>query len=81
MAALYYGMFIFAEILKAMPSASVQLDFAIEHMGEHVEKYSQNSWLLFHSSVAKLSFEELVGTEGGGYGSQGFQAQEINACK
>ncbi|MCM3127991.1 hypothetical protein M3625_09585 [Paenibacillus sp. MER 78] len=50
-------------------------------MGEHVEKYSQNSWLLFHSSVAKLSFEELVGTEGGGYGSQGFQAQEINACK
>lgn len=37
---------IFAEILKAMPSASAQLDFAIAHMGEHVEKYSQNSWLL-----------------------------------
>lgn len=61
---------IFAEILKAMPSASAQLDFAIAHMGEHVEKYNQNSWLLFHPSVAKLSFEELVGTDGGGSESQ-----------
>ncbi|WP_055587030.1 sulfotransferase family protein [Peterkaempfera griseoplana] len=57
---------IFARILEAMPSASAQLDFAIAHMGEHVEKYNRNSWLLFHPSVAKLSFEELVGTAGGG---------------
>lgn len=61
---------IFAEILNSMPSASAQLDFAIAQMGEHVEKYSENSWLLFHPSVAKLSFEELVGTEGGGSESQ-----------
>ncbi|MBV1849979.1 sulfotransferase domain-containing protein [Catellatospora tritici] len=61
---------IFAEILEAMPSASAQLDFAITHMGEHVEKYNRNSWLLFHPSVAKLSFEELVGTDGGGSESQ-----------
>jgi len=57
---------IFAEILESMPDASAQLDFAIEHMGEHVEKYERNKWLLFHPSVAKVSFEELVGTEGGG---------------
>ncbi len=61
---------IFAEILEAMPSASAQLDFAIAHMGEHVEKYSRNSWLLFHPLVAKLSFEELVGADGGGSESQ-----------
>jgi len=61
---------IFAEILEAMPSASAQLDFAIAHMGKHVEKYNRNSWLLFHPSVAKLSFEELVGTKGGGSDSQ-----------
>lgn len=61
---------IFAQILEAMPSAAAQLDFAIAHMGKHVEKYNRNSWLLFHPSVAKLSFEELVGTDGGGSAGQ-----------
>ena len=61
---------IFAEILESMPSASAQLDFAIAHMGEHVQKYTRNNWLLFHPSVAKLTFEELVGTDGGGTESQ-----------
>ena len=61
---------ILAQILEAMPSVSAQLDFAIEHMGEHVEKYTRNNWLLFHPDVAKLSFEELVGAEGGGSRSQ-----------
>ncbi|WP_456819230.1 hypothetical protein [Cellulomonas sp. URHB0016] len=57
---------IFAEILNAMPSASAQLDFAIRHMGEHVDKYRRNDWLLFHPAVAQVSFEDLVGAEGGG---------------
>jgi hypothetical protein len=61
---------IFAEILESMPSASAQLDFAIGQMGEHVEKYTRNNWLLFHPSVANVSFEELVGTDGGGTESQ-----------
>ncbi|MEV2264970.1 sulfotransferase domain-containing protein [Nonomuraea africana] len=59
-----------AEILKSMPDASAQLDFAISHMGDHVEKFNRNSWLLFHPAVAKLSFEELVGEAGGGSESQ-----------
>jgi hypothetical protein len=66
---------VFAEILEAMPSASAQLDFAIGQMGDHVEKYRRNSWLLFHPSVAKLSFEELVGPDGGG--SEGQQRATI----
>ena len=61
---------IFAEILEAMPTAAAQLDFAIAHMGKHVEKYNRNAWLLFHPSVAKLSFEELVGSAGGGTADQ-----------
>lgn len=61
---------ILAQILEALPDVSAQLDFAIEQMGEHVEKYTRNNWLLFHPAVAKLSFEELVGAEGGGSGSQ-----------
>lgn len=61
---------IYAEILESMPNASAQLDFAIAHMGEHVEKYTRNNWLLFHPSVANVSFEELVGTDGGGTESQ-----------
>lgn len=61
---------IFAEILEAMPSTSDQLDFAITHMGKHVQKYNRNSWLLFHPAVAKLSFEQLVGADGGGNDGQ-----------
>lgn len=61
---------IYAQILEAMPTAPARLDFAIEHMGKHVDKYRRNSWLLFHPSVAKLSFEELVGIEGGGSDDQ-----------
>lgn len=61
---------IFAEILESMPSASAQLDFAIAYMGEHVEKYTRNNWLLFHPFVANVSFEELVGADGGGTESQ-----------
>jgi hypothetical protein len=57
---------IYADILESMPSASDQLDFAIEQMGEHVEKFSRNGWLLFHPAVATVSFEELVGSAGGG---------------
>jgi hypothetical protein len=57
---------IYAEILASMPSVSDQVDFAIEHMGDHVEKFARNSWMLFHPAVAKVSFEELVGSNGGG---------------
>ena len=60
---------IYAEILESMPSPSARLDFAIEQMGDHVEKFTRNSWLLFHPSVANVSFEELVGSEGGGSGA------------
>lgn len=57
---------IYSQILMSLPSFSAQLDFAITNMGEHVNKYNENKWLLYHPSVAKVSFEELVGKEGGG---------------
>lgn len=57
---------VFGEILRAMPNASAQLDFAIDQMGEHVEKYQRHGWLLFHPAITKVSFEELVGADGGG---------------
>jgi hypothetical protein len=66
---------IYAEILASMPSVSDQLDFAIEQMGDHVEKFTRNSWLLFHPAVAKVSFEELVGSDGGG--SAGAQQEAV----
>lgn len=57
---------IYGEILASMPDPAAQLDFAIEQMGDHVEKFTRNSWMLFHPAVATLSFEELVGADGGG---------------
>lgn len=58
--------YIHAQILSAISDPDQQLSYAIQHMDRHIVTFREHSWLLYHPNVCKISYERLVGANGGG---------------
>jgi hypothetical protein len=58
---------IFSDVLAAQPDEGDALSVAIDCMGDYLQQSFLGSvWMLHHPNVLSLSYERLVGTEGGG---------------
>jgi hypothetical protein len=67
---------IFSDVLAAQPDEGSALSVAIDCMGDYLEQSFLGSvWMLHHPHVLALSYERLVGPEGGGSASQ--QLEEV----
>lgn len=57
----------FSRILQSKPSLDEQLTYALTDPSfPGLEPFRRSLWLLHHPDVCKISFEELVGSQGGG---------------
>jgi len=61
---------IHAEVLGAIPDMDGRITYAIKHMPHPIDQFAQHVWMLHHPRVLKLSYEQLVGEQGGGSNSQ-----------
>lgn len=58
---------IYTDIIKSLPSHDDRLKFVIRSYPAFLNRaYREQTWLLYHPAICRLSFERLVGAPGGG---------------